>query len=332
MVRRRIIVRKILVTYQIPKEGLASLFSDYNVIYPDKRVLTKEEILSLVPEVDGILAAGVKIDAEIIEQAKNLKIISGYGAGYDNIDIKSATAKGITVTNTPDAVTEATAEIAFGLMLGVMRRIAECDRKLRVGVLKWGMMNNLGHVLYGKVLGIIGMGRIGKAIARRGLASGMQIIYHNRNRLDEETESTYHAKYRSLKELLQEADVVSISTPLTKETYHLIGKEELELMKPSAYLINTSRGAVLDEAALIKILQAKKIAGAGLDVFEQEPYIPPELLAMDHVVLGPHIGTEAIEARVQMAMTAAENICNYFAGITPKYVVNKEQFKGSLKN
>ncbi len=314
---------KILVTYQIPKTGLKKLKEHFEVTYPEKLSLKPGEILPLISDYDGLLAAGVKIGRQLIEAAPKLKIISNYGVGYDNIDIAAATERDIPVTNTPTAVTEATAEIAFGLMLAVMRRIAECDRRLRFDPeFKWGIMRNLGTSLYGKTIGIIGLGRIGRALARRTQASGMKVAYFNRNRLARTLEANLGVSYLSLDDLLSNADVISIHIPLNSDSRHLIGLPELGRMKPTAFLINTARGPVIDEAALIQFLGEKRIAGAGLDVFEKEPAIPAALLTLDNVVITPHIGTETFDARLAMAEEASQNLIDWFLTGYSKNIVN----------
>lgn len=318
-------MKRILVTFPIPKQGLEELMKKFDVTYPEQGRFSKDEIMDMLSEYDGILLAGTGLNSDMIQLGKNLKIISVYGAGYDGVDIKAATSAGIVVTNTPDAVTESTAELAFGLILAVMRRIAECDRKLRFeSNFRWSMMENLGTNLYGKTLGIVGMGRIGRAVARRAKAFGMDICYYNRRRLDEKIEKELGASYNTLEELLEKSDVVSLNVPLTEETYHLIGKEELDRMKPTAFIVNTARGAVIDEQVLVKYLQEGRISGAGLDVFEHEPKIPQELLKMDRVVLTPHIGTSTLEARTHMAEVASQNIIDYFEGRELRYIVNPE--------
>lgn len=316
-------MKKILISYQVPKEGLKELEQQFQIIYPSEKSFTYEEIAQLIKDCDGFMAVNMKVDKDLIDRGKKLQIIANYGAGYDNIDIAYAASKGITVTNTPDAVTEATAEIAFGLMLDLLRNITYCDRKLRYDPeFRWGMLlSHTGHSLYGKTLGIIGMGKIGKAVARRAVASKMKVIYHKRYPLFEAFEREYNADYVSLPELLQTADIISIHTPLTGSTHHLIGRKELEVMKPSAYLINTSRGAVVDEQALVAHLQAGKLAGAALDVFENEPSVTKELFHMDNVVLTPHIGTETYEARLDMTYQAVQNLMTFFNGKTPGNVV-----------
>ena len=314
-------MKKVLVTYPIHREGLTGLFERYDVTYCEEP-MKKAHLASVIGEYDGVLAAGVRMTEAEMAAAGKLKVISVYGAGYDNVDTEAAARYGIVVANIPDTVTESTAETAFGLMLSLMRRITECDRKIRNKTLKWGMMNNLGVNLYGKELGIVGMGRIGRAVAKRAAAFGMRISYYNRNRLDPAVEEECKAVYKGLDDLLQNADVVSLNAPLTPETWHLIGERELNLMKPSAFLVNTARGAVIDEKALISHLQQGRIKGAALDVFENEPRVPEELLELDNVVLSPHLGTEATEVRIQMARDASQNIIDCLEGRKPLYVVN----------
>ena len=317
---------KVLVSYTLPEEGLIPLKEHVEVIHPtDKRRFSREEILAKIPEVDGYLAVNVSVDADLIDPASNPKTIAHYGVGYYCTAVESATQKGNIVTNTPTPVTEATAETAFGLMLSVLRNITYCDRKLRNqdSDFIWGMLQkHTGHSLYGKTLGIIGLGRIGQAVARRAVASGMRMLYYQRNRIFDYFERHSSARYVSLDELLEQSDVVSLHVPLNESTHHLLGANELAKMKPSAYLINTARGPVVDEQALIRRLQEGKLAGAGLDVYEEEPYIPEELLQLENVVLTPHIGTETFEARVAMAKEAAMNLITYFSGKIPPHQVN----------
>lgn len=305
---------KILVSYRLPEAGLHALREKHTVIAPEALRFSREEIMERLPDCDALLSASLKVDREMIERGSQLQIIANYGAGVDKIDVAYAKEKGITVTNTPTAVTEATAELAFGLMHSLLRRITECDRRLRTDPdFQWGMMReHIGHCLYGKTLGIVGLGKIGKALARRALAARMKVVYHNRNPIFSKFEQESGATYTSLFELLKQADIVSLHTPLTTETHHLLDAEHLSVMKPSAFLINTSRGAVVDEQALIKHLKEGKLAGAALDVFEQEPKVPKELLELDNVVLVPHIGTETIESRTEMTHEAANNLLYFF--------------------
>lgn len=317
-------MKKILVSYQVPKEGLRELEQQFQIIYPAEKSFSYEETAEYIEDCDGLMAVNMKVDQHLIDRAKKLQIIANYGAGYDNIDVGYAASKGVVVTNTPEAVTEATAEITFGLMLSLLRNITYCDRKLRHDPeFRWGMLlEHTGRSLYGKTLGIIGMGKIGRAVARRAVASKMHVVYHKRNPLFDAFEWEYSAHYVSLPDLLQTADIISVHTPLTDTTRHLIGSKELEMMKPSAFLINTARGAVIYEQALIAHLQAGKLAGAALDVFENEPSIPEELLQMENVVLTPHIGTETYEARLGMTYEAVHNLLAFFAGKTPPNVVS----------
>lgn len=305
--------KKILITYNLPREGFAELTEHFELIFPENDSFSKTEVLERVAECDALLSMfNFVIDKEIIDAGKNLKIISNFGVGFNNVDFEYARHKGVMVTNTPDPVVEPTAEMAFALMLATARRVAECDRKLRDAAsgLKWGVMENLGVGLYGKTLGIVGLGRIGKSIARRAEAFGMKVVYHNRK----ETEAG-NAKYCStLDELLYVSDFVSLNVPLTDETRHLIGADALKKMKPSAILINTARGPVVDEPALADALKNRTIRAAGLDVFENEPSVCPQLLALDNVVLAPHNGTATIDARIEMSRFAARNIVNFFDG------------------
>jgi glyoxylate reductase len=318
-------VKKILVTMPLKGTGMDDLKRSFKVTHPEEGRYTRKELLDIISEFDGILAAGHGMDAELIRAAKKLKIISVYGAGYDSIDVEEATRHNILVANAPESVREATAEIAFGLMLSVMRVISKRDRWLRENPgSSWGMLTNEGLSLFGKTLGIIGLGSIGKAVARRGQAFGMKIYYYNRNQLSQEMERELDVCYLPLDELLKSSDVISINTPLTSETRKLIGERELSLMKSSAYLINTARGGVVDEEALIRYLEQGRIAGAGLDVFEKEPYIPEALLKLDNVVLTPHIGTATNEVREQMTNEACQNIMDFFAGKLPASAINPQ--------
>jgi len=316
---------RILVSTRLLPDGFLELMNQHEVIFPEKEMFTKEEVIHLLPGFDAFVPTfQFKVDKEVIEGAMgNLKIIANYGVGYNNIDVEYATECGIVVTNTPDPVIEPTAEHAFALMLAAARRIPECDRKMRIpNGLKWGVLENLGQTLYGKTLGIIGMGRIGQALARRALASGMKIVYNNRNRISPELEELYRAEYLELDELLRTSDVVSLHTPLTRETFHLIGRISFQKMKETAILINTARGPVVDEVALIDALQHHWISSAALDVYEYEPIISRELFELDNVVLAPHNGTATIEARIEMSRFVSQNIIRYFAGRTDITRVN----------
>jgi glyoxylate reductase len=320
---------KVLVTRNIPREGLTELFSKCRVDYHDSNeAIPREELYERVKEIEGLLAVGVKVNEDLLSHASNLKVISNYGVGYDNIDVAAATRRGIVVTNTPDVVTEATAELAFGLMLAVTRRIAEADRILRLKKpYRWGPMAMLGMELTGKTLGIVGFGRIGQAVARRAKAFGMKVKYFQRKPRSGSSDQKDECYFTPLEELLRESDVVSIHVPLTEETFHLIGEKELALMKKGAFLINTSRGPVLDEEALVKALESGHLGGAGLDVFEKEPRIHPRLMELENTVLTPHIGTSTIETRTEMAHLAAQNLLAALEGKRPLHVVNPEVYE-----
>ncbi len=323
----------ILVTRQIPEPGLEILRKNFkNVIVNTKdRNLTRKELLKQVKDIDALLCLlNDKIDAEVISNMKKCKVISNYAVGFNNIDVAEATKQGIIVTNTPGVLTDATADLTWALILAVTRRIVEADKFVRQGKFKgWAPMLLLGSELAGKTLGIIGAGRIGTAVGLRAKGFKMKAIYFNTNRnevLEEET----GAKKVSLKTLLKNSDIVTIHVPLTPKTKHLIGEKELNLMKKTSFLINTSRGEVVDEKALIKALKTGKIAGAGLDVFELEPFIPKELKELNNVVLTPHIGSATVEARKKMAIVAAENIVKVLLGKIPANVVNPEVLEKKL--
>lgn len=323
----------ILVTRQIPEPGLEILRKNFkNVIVNTKdRNLTRKELLKQVKDIDALLCLlNDKIDAEVISNMKKCKVISNYAVGFNNIDVAEATKQGIIVTNTPGVLTDATADLTWALILAVTRRIVEADKFVRQGKFKgWAPMLLLGSELAGKTLGIIGAGRIGTAVGLRAKGFKMKVIYFNTNRnevLEEET----GAKKVSLKTLLKNSDIVTIHVPLTPKTKHLIGEKELNLMKKTSFLINTSRGEVVDEKALIKALKTGKIAGAGLDVFELEPFIPKELKELNNVVLTPHIGSATVEARKKMAIVAAENIVKVLLGKIPANVVNPEVLEKKL--
>lgn len=309
-------MRVLLSTRLIP-EGFTELQEQFEVVFPENEVFTKEEVIGLLPEFDAFIPSfQFKVDREVIDAAsKRVKIIANYGVGFNNIDVDYASECGIVVTNTPDPVVEPTAEQAFALMMAAARRVAECDRKLRIeNGLKWGVLENLGQTLYGKTLGIVGMGRIGQALARRALAGGMKIVYYNRTKLASDIENIYGAQRLELDELLRISDVVSLHTPLTDETLHLINEERMKLMKSTSILVNTARGPVLKESALIQALKNRTIYAAALDVYEFEPHISKELLELDNVVLAPHNGTATIEARNEMSRFASRNVIRFFEG------------------
>ena len=311
---------KILVTYDMFREGFTELESKYEVTFPEGRDFTYEEVYEMIPEYDVLCSMfDFPVNKELIDHAPKLRLIANYAVGYNNIDVAYAIEKGLTVANTPDPVTAPTANIALGLLLDAARRITECDRKLRTlgKKMKVGVLENLGAPVTGQTLGIIGMGRIGKALAKRANAMGMEVIYHNRHQLYLEEETKLNVTYVTKEVLLAKADFVSLNAPYTPETYHIIGEEELRRMKRSAILINTARGPLVDEHALVKALREGEIRAAGLDVFEFGDYPLPELLELDNVVLTPHIGTQTLETRVIMAKAVCDNVIGFLEGDRP---------------
>lgn len=305
---------KVLVTHYLPAQGLEELKQKFTVAIPDKGMIDHVLYGQWIEECEALLPTyAFKVTKEVMQRAKRLRIVANFGAGFDNVDVEYATSRGILVTNSPDPVIEPTAELAFALMLSVARRVTECDRKMRSKEgIYMNVMCNLGVGLYGKILGIVGMGSIGQALARRACACGMKIVYHNRRVADKSVEEMYGARWVSLDELLAVSDFVSLHAPATPETYHLIDAPQLERMKPDAILINTARGTLVNEQALVRALGQRLIFGAGLDVFEHEPKVSPELLSLDNVVLSPHNGTGTIDARIASTRYAAQNIIRFF--------------------
>ena len=301
--------RKVLVTREIPDAGLR-LLEDFDVTVPPKEPPEKADLLEAVGGAEGILCTvSENIDAEVMEGAGDgLKIIANMAVGYDNIDVDAATERGIVITNTPGILEETTADTAFMLLLAAARRLGEAERFLRAGKWEaWGPKQFIGPDVWGKTLGVIGFGGIGQAMARRAKGFDMEILYTARSR-KKDAEKELGAWKVELEELLQESDFVSIHTPLTEETQHLIGEEELGLMKSTAVFVNASRGPVVDEAALVEALEKGNIFAAGLDVYEEEPKVHPKLLELENAVLVPHIGSASIETRDKMAALAAENL------------------------
>ena len=318
-------MKKVLIAYRLKPEGLRALEGKYEVTLPaEKSYFSREEVLTMIPDYEVLVPNfSFYTDKEIMDSGTKLELISNYGVGFNNIDVDYASQKGIVVTNIPNSTREPTAEFAFALLLAAGRRIGYYDRKLRTSEgVSWGVYAEGGLPVYGKTLGIIGMGRIGQSLARRAVASGMEIIYHNRNRLEEAIEKQYRARYTTLEDLLQTADYISLNAPSTPETYHMIGERELSMMKPTAVFINTARGDMVDEKALAQALKEKKIWSAALDVFENEPYILPELLTLDNVLLAPHAGTKTMEDRINMSVEMVQNIVGFYEGTYPVSRVN----------
>lgn len=286
----------------------------------------REALLEKVKEIEGLLCLLTdEIDGPLMDVAPRLKVISNCAAGYDNIDLKAATARGIIVGNTPGVLTETTADLAFALLMATARRIPEATRFVRTGRWKtWGLTLLLGQDIYGATLGIVGMGRIGSAVAKRAAGFGMKILYYDVAR-KEELEERLGLIFTDLERLLRESDFVTLHMPLTEETHHLISREELEIMKSTAILINTSRGPIVDQGALYDALKSGQIAAAGLDVTDPEPISPDDpLLSLDNCVVLPHIGSASIATRNKMATMAAENLIAGLKGEMPPHPVNPE--------
>jgi len=320
---------KVLITCPIPQQSVEKL-REFAEVKLDPSIflnypLTKEQLRKEVADVDGVVIGSVeKFDEELIAVAPRLKVVARFGVGYDNVDIRSATSRKIFVTYTPSVVSGAVADLTFALILALSRRIIEADRYVRSGKWSKGMEFPLGLDLMRKTLGIIGLGRIGIKVVERARAFDMDIIYCDvvRNRYAEEK---YGAKPVSLEELLRRSDYVSVHVPFTEKTRGLIGKNELALMKKAAFLINTSRGPVVDQQALYEALKEKRIAGAALDVFQQEPIASEDpILKLSNVVLVPHIGTATVETRLAMALTAVDDIIRVLKGKEPTNLVNTE--------
>lgn len=313
---------KIFITRQLPQVALDKLSSYFEIsLNQEDRVLEKEEIIQHLPNQDALLCLLTDtIDKTVIEAGKKLKVISNYAVGFNNIDIEEANKRRIPVCITPGILTEATADLTFALILAVTRRLVEADNFTRQGLFTgWSPSLFLGSDLQNKVLGIVGMGRIGQAVTRRAQGFGMKIIYNSRS-----DKNLANAQAVSLQELIETSDIISLHTPLTPETHHLIGEAEFKRMKKTAYLINTTRGPVVDELALLKALQTQEISGAGLDVYEKEPALTPGLIELKNVVLLPHIGSATLETRNKMAEIAAENAIAILAGRAPQAIANPE--------
>ena len=312
-------MKKVLVTDIIPEIGIDMLREHFevDVNYTEEK-LSKKEMIEKFNSYDGILSLlSDVIDEDIIKSCPNVKIIANYAVGFNNIDIEAAKKYNKIITNTPDVLADTTAETAWALLFAVSRRIVEADRYVRNGNWnKFSMTFMLGQDIYNKTLGIVGAGSIGRRFAEKARGYNMKINYFNRNR-DFDFEKHYNAEYKPLNELLSESDFISLHVPLTKETHHLIGKEEFNLMKKNSILINTSRGPVVDEKELITALKSRKIYGAGLDVHEFEPHVPKELMELDNAVLLPHIGSASMETRNHMSTLAATNIINVLTGKAP---------------
>ncbi|MFY0654322.1 MAG: D-glycerate dehydrogenase [Cyclobacteriaceae bacterium] len=318
---------KVFLTRELPPKAMERLFENTDLEYnKEDRVLTKEEIIEGVKGKDALLCLLTdSIDGEVMDAEANLKIIANYAVGFNNIDVGAATERKIPVTNTPGVLTDTSADLAFTLLVSTARRVVEGDNFLRTGKWNgWGPLQYLGSDIYGATLGIIGLGRIGKAVAKRGKGFDMNIIYWNRTRLSPEEESELGLTYAEFDDALKQSDYVSVNVAYNEQTFHLLSSREFELMKKTAIVINTARGPVIDEKALVKALQDGQIAGAGLDVYEEEPKVEPELLEMENCVLLPHLASATIATRTKMGMIAIDNLLAKFNGEEMPNLVNKE--------
>ncbi len=312
----------VVVTRKLPDVIETRMMELFNTrLSPDDDPMTHQQLMDAVKVADVLVPTVTdRIDRGVIEAAgPQLKLIASFGTGVDHIDNKAARERGIVVTNTPGVLTEDTADMTMALILAVARRLSEGERLVRSGQWKgWGPTTMLGHRIWGKRLGILGMGRIGQAVARRARAFGMSIHYHNRRRVHPDVERELEATYwESLDQMLARMDVISINCPHTPATYHLLSERRLKLLRPHCYIVNTSRGEVIDETALTRMLGKGEIAGAGLDVFEHEPAVNPKLIKLDNVVLLPHMGSATIEGRIDMGEKVIVNIKTFIDGHKP---------------
>lgn len=323
---------KVLVTTRLPGQ-MEKLFGDaFDVQVFDGDELPRQKLLEFCKDKDAIVSDLVNvINEEFFENCPRIKVVANVAVGYDNIDVKEASKRNILACNTPGVLTETTADLAFSLLMAVARRVPESERYLRSGQWKsFSLDLLLGVDVHHKTLGIIGFGRIGQAVAARAAGFSMRILYTQNNRADIELERKYNATYVPLDELLKNSDFVSVHCPLNDKTRGLIGSKQFNSMKNSAFLINTARGAVVNENDLLEALTSRKIAGAGLDVFSKEPNVPSKLLDMENVVLLPHIGSASIETRSAMARMAVEAIVSSFKQEQPPNIINKESWPAFL--
>lgn len=323
---------KILVARAIFPDDLAKLEERYEVQSNQADdVFTADQLRKHLAGVEGALVTGSeRIDQNVLADAKHLKIIANISVGYNNFDVPAMTAAKVMATNTPDVLTDTTADFGFALLMATARRITESEHWIRNGQWdKWSIVHNpLGMDLHHTTLGIIGMGRIGQGIAKRALGFGMKVIYHNRKRLSDADEKACGAQYVDKETLLQQADHVVLVVPYSAESHHLIGAKEIALMKPTATLVNIARGGIVDDAALAAALKAKTIFAAGLDVFEGEPKVHPDLLKLPNVVLAPHIASATEKTRRAMIALAVKNLSAAIAGQRPPSLINTELWKG----
>jgi len=318
----------VLVTRAVFPETIARLRTHFNVEdNPDDNLWSREELLSRVKGKDGIMVvAGERIDDALLGAAPGLRICANMAVGFNNFDVQAMNKARVVGTNTPDVLTETTADLGFALLMAAARRLAESEHFLRAGQwTRWSYDLFSGCEVHGSTLGILGMGRIGQGIARRGAHGfGMNVIYHNRSRLSPEQEAQCQARYVGKEELLRTADHLVLVLPYTPQSHHAIGAAELAMMKPTATLVNVARGGIVDDAALAAALREKRIAAAGLDVFEGEPRVHPDLLTVPNVVLTPHIGSATVKTRRAMSDLAADNLISFLTQGKPLTPVNPE--------
>jgi len=310
-------MKKVFISGRIPVEAKEKLAQHFAVTaYEGEGLISEKELVEGITDAEGLLCLlSDAVSQEIMAQAPHLKIIANYGAGFNNIDVMAATERKIPVTNTPLVSTNATADMTWALILGIARRVVEGDKLTRAGGFTgWAPLFHLGVEVTGKTLGIFGMGNIGKAVARRAKGFEMEILYHSRTRLNVEEEKELGARYVSFEELLTESDFLTLHSSYSPELHHLLSWEEFRKMKKSAFLINAARGPMVDEAALAEVLKAKEIAGAGLDVYEFEPKVAESMMALNNVILAPHLGNATVETRAAMAEIAANNIIEVLNG------------------
>jgi glyoxylate reductase len=318
---------KVYVTRELPERGLRIIKERFDAeVWPEYAPPPKSVIIEKAAKVDALTTLlSDKIDAEVFDAAPNLEIVAQLAVGFDNVDVKEATKRGVYVTNTPGVLTETTADFAWTLLMAAARRVVEADKYVRTGKWRvgWHPMMFQGRDIYGATLGIVGLGRIGSSIAKRAKGFDMKVLYHDVVRR-QDLEKDLGIEYTEIDALLQEADFVTLNVPLLKETHHLMDEKRLKLMKKTAILVNNARGPVVDEKALYKALKEGWIAGAGLDVFEQEPTPTSNpLLTLDNVVVAPHISSASFETRSKMAEMVAENLIAFFEGKAPPNLVNK---------
>lgn len=317
--------KRVVVTRRIYPEIVAALKQEFEVVDNEKDVgWSTEELAAALKDADGaLITAGERVDDALLEQCKRLKIVANVAVGYNNIDVPACTRRGVLATNTPDVLTEATADHAWALLLAAARRVGESERWLRAGHWqRWAFDMFAGAEISGTTLGVLGMGRIGRAIARRSSGFAMKVIYHNRSRLSPHDEG--EARYVDFETLLRESDHLVLVLPYSAAIHHIIGAAQLAQMKSSATLVNIARGGVVDDAALVEALRTRQIAAAGLDVFENEPKLNPALMQLDNVVLTPHIASSTRATRTAMALLAIANLRAALAGERPPSLLNPE--------